>query len=74
MCAVSMITQQWTQPGQLNYVPWTQQFPDPKLAQQMLDVIERLEKIDKALNAIDCKLEVKEKTAFKRKLKQRAKR
>jgi hypothetical protein len=30
---------------------------DPKIAQQLLDVISRLEKIDKALGLLDCKVE-----------------
>jgi len=77
MCAVSMISHQWTTPQfpsgpNPNYVPWTQQFPTPDIAAQMLDVLQRLEKIDKALGALDCKLEAREKTALKRKLKRRA--
>lgn len=70
MCAVSMVVEQWTNPLQPNHVPFHQ--IDPTTAMQMLEVIRRLEEIDKRLNAIDCKLEKKSKDSFKKKLRQRA--
>jgi hypothetical protein len=70
MCATSMVMDQWMRPGSLNYVP----FPniDSATAAQMLEVIKRLEEIDKRLNAIDCKLDKPRKDGFKKKLRRRA--
>jgi hypothetical protein len=44
----------------------------PSLAQQMLEVLKRLDEIDKKLNALDCKLKEPEKARIVRKLKRRA--
>lgn len=71
MCAVSYVIDQWQQPGP-NSVTWTVQKPDPATAEQMLKVIELLEKIDKKLGSKDCKVKAKDKAKFKRKLKRRA--
>lgn len=87
MCVTSAVIRDWTtpyepqKPGQFqpdvpvplpNYVPWTQSWPTPDVAKQMLEIIERLEKLDKAVGALNCKLEAKEKAAYKRKLARRA--
>jgi hypothetical protein len=55
-----------------NYLNWTASYPAPNVAQQLLDVIARLEKIDKRMGLIECALEVKKKRAFKAKLRRRA--
>jgi len=47
---------------------------DPKIAKQLLDVISRLEKIDKALGLLDCKVEKLEKQKIVRRLKKQSKR
>ena len=70
MCAVSMVVDGWLNPQQPNYVPFHQ--IDQATARQMLEVIKRLEEIDKRLNAIDCKLDKPIKDGFKKKLRRRA--
>jgi hypothetical protein len=70
MCAVSFMVDQWLNPQQPNYVPFHQ--IDSVTASQMLEVIRRLEEIDKRLNAIDCKLDKPRKDGFKKKLRRRA--
>lgn len=72
MCSVSVVMGGWTGLGSPNFIPWTSTVPAPDLAQQMLDVIERLERIDKRMGAIECLVEAKTKRAYKRKLKARA--
>ena len=47
---------------------------DPKIAKQLLDVIARLEKIDKALGLLDCKVDALEKKAIVKRLKKQARR
>lgn len=72
MCAVSNVVGPWTTPMDPNYIPWTKQLPTPDTAAQILDVIRRLEALDKKLGAIECKLEEAEKEKFKKKLRRRA--
>lgn len=74
MCAVSNVMDSWTNPTSPNQVPWSPLMPTPATAQQMLEVIAKLEAIDKSLNAINCKLEASAKKKFKAKLKRRANR
>jgi hypothetical protein len=56
-----------------NAIPWPTIVNDPKLAQMMLDVLARLEAIDKRLNNIDCKVEKASKKKIVTKLKRIAK-
>jgi hypothetical protein len=56
-----------------NAIPWPTIQADPKLAQQMLDVLARLEAIDKRLNNIDCKVEKASKRKIVSNLKRIAK-
>lgn len=70
MCIMSVVVDDW-QRG-LNQIQWTPTYPDPATAQQMLDVIKRLEALDKKMDALECKLKAPVKEAFKRKLKRRA--
>jgi hypothetical protein len=56
-----------------NAIPWPTIVADPKLAQQMLDILTRLEAIDKRLNNIDCKVEKASKRKIVSKLKRIAK-
>lgn len=72
MCAVSNVIGPWTQPSDPNYIPWSKQFPPRDTAAQMLDIIQRLEALDKKMGAIECKLEEAAKKKFKRKLQRRA--
>lgn len=62
------------QPGP-NAVPWSTIQADPKLAQQMLDVLKKLEAIDKRLGQLEsCTVSAKEKKALKARLRRIAKR
>jgi hypothetical protein len=56
-----------------NAIPWPRIVADPRLAQQMLEVLARLEAIDKRLNNIDCKVEKASKKKIVAKLKRIAK-
>lgn len=56
-----------------NAIPWPTIVADPRLAQQMLEVLARLEAIDKRLNNIDCKVEKASKKKIVAKLKRIAK-
>jgi hypothetical protein len=67
-----MVVGDWNNPQSPNYIHWTPATPTPATAFQMLQVIALLEKIDKQLNAIDCKLKKPEKSAYKRRLRKRA--
>lgn len=71
MCAVSMVVDGWRNPQSPNHIPWKQVEPDT--ASQMLEVLKRLDAIDKAVGAIDCKLKELEKQKFIKKLKRKAK-
>lgn len=72
MCAVSNVVGPWTSPMDPNYIPWKKNSPDPSTAFEMLEIIRRLEALDKKLGAIECKLEEAAKEKFKRKLQRRA--
>ena len=70
MCTVSMVIDQWQQPASPNYIPWPTVQHDPALALQMLEVIKRLEALDKRLGLLEqCKIATKDKAKLKRKLK-----
>lgn len=57
-----------------NAVPWPVIQKDPELAQQMLDILAKLEAIDKRLGQLEqCKVTAKEKTILKTKLRAIAK-
>lgn len=62
MCAVSAVSDYyqttWPQRFPTNLQPWQD---DPGLAQQLLDVVKRLEAIDKRLGDIECKDAEKER-------------
>jgi hypothetical protein len=74
MCAVSMIMEGWRQPMSPNFVPWPTVVADPMLAQQMLEVLKRLEALDKRLGLMEqCKVSMKDKKNFKAKLARVAK-
>ena len=74
MCVVSMVMDQWwpnsprrTAPD--TSIPWPMIQQDPDLAQKLLDIIMRLEAIDKRLGQLErCKSTAKEKAAIKRRL------
>jgi len=84
MCIVSNITNPWNAPSlppqyQLpkDWLPQNWPIPPieemaPGIAKQLLDVIERLDKIDKALGLLTCKVEKAEKQKIVRKLKRQA--
>jgi hypothetical protein len=70
------LPQPHTQPAPAgpNAVPWNIIQQDPMLAQQMLDVLKRLEAIDKRLGQMEqCKVSAKEKKALKARLRRIAK-
>lgn len=67
MCAVSAVVGTLTVPGSPNYLPFPQKLPSD-VAEQLLDVIRRLEEIDRKLGLKDCQLEDAFKEAFKQKL------
>lgn len=89
MCVVSMVMEQWwpkpepyepqrhpllPQNPPPNSVPWPLIQQDPKLAQQMLEVLKRLEAIDKRLGLVEqCKVAAPEKRKVKAKLRRIAK-
>ncbi len=56
MCAVSLVVDAWRDTRNPNFIPFTLQSPDADLARQMLEVIRRLDAIDKKLGLKDCKL------------------
>jgi tetrahydromethanopterin S-methyltransferase subunit G len=56
-----------------NAIPWPTIQADPALAAQMLEVLKRLEAIDKRLDNIDCKVEKDSKKKITTKLKRIAK-
>ena len=71
MYVYSAVADGWMNPGP-NYVPWTLTSPNRATAAQMLEILRRLDEIDKKLGAKDCKLNESEKIAFEKKLKRRA--
>lgn len=72
MCTVSMVVGTLTNPASTNFIPWGPLTPTPDVSKRLLDVIDRLEKIDKRLGLIECSVEAKKKRAFKAKLRRRA--
>lgn len=56
-----------------NSIPWHTIQADPALAAQMLEVLKRLEAIDKRLNNLDCKVEKDQKVKITANLKRIAK-
>jgi hypothetical protein len=56
-----------------NAIPWPTIVADPTLAAQMLEILKRLEAMDKRLNNIDCKVEKVAKRKIETKLKRIAK-
>ena len=72
MCTYSMVVDGWRDRQGPNFIPWTPNYPDPGTAQQMLEILRRLDEIDKKLGAKDCKLNESEKIAFEQKLQERA--
>jgi hypothetical protein len=89
MCVTSAVMQQWWPPsmpaptgpdyGRIdlpppNAIPWPQIEKDPNLAAQMLEVLKRLEAIDKRLGLIEqCKVAEPEKKKVKARLRRIAK-
>lgn len=58
-----------------NAVPWPVIQQDPALAQQMLEILAKLESIDKRLGQLEqCKVTREQKKSLKRKLRRIAKR
>jgi len=66
VCSVSAIVQQWTDTASPNFQPLQALKPDT--AALMLQIITKLEELDRKVNAINCKLAEPEKEAFKEKL------
>lgn len=57
-----------------NAIPWPKIESDPKLAQQMLDILAKLEAIDKRLGMLEqCKISAAAKKSLKAKLRHIAK-
>ena len=87
MCVVSMVIGDWQHPtwpgnppavpGTLpspNAIPWPMIQKDPELAAQMLEVLKRLESIDKRLGLMEqCKVAEPEKKRLKARLRRIAK-
>lgn len=81
MCIMSMVMNEWwpkkeETPGLVltppppNAIPWPQIQKDPELAAQMLEVIQRLEAIDKRLGLLEqCKVSEPEKKKVKARLR-----
>lgn len=58
-----------------NAIPWQQIQKDPELAKQMLEVLKKLEAIDRRLGQLEnCKVSAPEKKALKARLRRIAKR
>jgi hypothetical protein len=74
MCVTSAIIDQWTNPHNPGFIPWTPQLPSPNLAQEMLTILTKLEDIDRRLKQTECKMEAQAKERFKTKLRRRANR
>jgi hypothetical protein len=73
MCTVSMVIDQWQQPSSPNFIPQTQWMSDPALAAQMLEVLKRLEEIDKKLGLLEqCRFTQAQKRGLKKKLRRAA--
>lgn len=90
MCVVSMVMDQWWPPNQPaiptipnilpappvtpNVIPWPMIQKDPELAKQMLEVLTRLEAIDRKLGLLEqCSVTRAEKKRTKDKLRRIAK-
>lgn len=75
---VSYVAEQWQTPGAPNSVPgWSPGMPLPQLitpdtAQQMLEVLRRLDELDKKLGALECKLKAQAKKRLIGQLTRRA--
>jgi hypothetical protein len=86
MCAYSNMMGDWWHPTwphtpapnpltpSPNAIPWPQIVADPALAAQMLEILKRLEAMDKRLNNIDCLVEKTQKRKIEADLKRIAKR
>lgn len=57
MCAVSMVMGGWTDPIGPNYIPLPTIQQDTDLAKKMLEIIKKLDEIDRKVGAKDCSLE-----------------
>lgn len=83
MCTYSLVVKDWqhptwptAEPGitvSPNAMPWGMIQADPKLAQQMLDILQRLEAIDKKLGNIECLCTDKTKKKIRANLRKIAK-
>jgi hypothetical protein len=79
MCVYSMVLNDWMRKDSPNHIPGFEPYKplppviDPQLAKQMLDVLKRLDEIDKKLGALDCKVNEKDKEKITTKLRRRAK-
>lgn len=71
MCMLSLVVEGWTNPGP-NQITWTPNYPTVDMAKQMLDIMVRLDAIDKKLGALDCLVEAKAKRKLRIKLRKRA--
>lgn len=60
-------------PPSPNSIPWNTVQSDPALAAKMLEVLERLEAIDKKLGLLECKCTDKQKKKLRATLKKIAK-
>lgn len=72
MCTVSMVIGDWTDRHSPNFLDMYRHPPTPDLALKMLEVIQRLDEIDKRLGLLDCKVKEPEKEIFIRKLRELA--
>jgi hypothetical protein len=85
MCTYSLVMGEWWHPtwpaspspapalSSPNAIPWLTIVSDPNLAQQMLDILAKLDALDKRLDKLDCKVEKVSKKKIETKLKRIAK-
>lgn len=78
MCTYSLVVDDWMNPRSPNNIPDFSPFKQlpalitPDIAKQMLEVLRRLDALDKRLGLHECKLNELEKSKIVKKLKRRA--
>ena len=75
MCVVSMVVGGWGTPGSNNYFnfsEWQNNPLGPSVSRDMLEVLKKLEELDKKMGLKECAVEEKEKDSFKKRLQKLA--